>query len=54
MTIEEARDLLIQFNNWRRDDHIPNAYEMPDPKEIGKAIDLAISVLDGIMQGEKS
>lgn len=48
MTIEEARDLLIQFNNWRRDDHIPNAYEMPNPQKIGMAIDIAINVLSNM------
>lgn len=46
MTIEEARDLLVHYNAWRRDDHIPNSHSMPNPKEIGIAIDIAISVLD--------
>lgn len=46
MTIEEAKNILIQLNKWRRDDNIPNAYEMPDPKDIGIAIDIAIDVLE--------
>lgn len=45
MTAEEARDLLIWFNQWRRDNHIPNKYEMPNPKQIGIAIDVAIEAL---------
>lgn len=48
MTLEEARRLLVQYNYWRRDEHIPNAYEMPNPKEIGVAIDLAIDILGGL------
>ena len=49
MTIEEARDLLKRYNAWRRDDNVPNSYEMPDPKEIGIAIDVAISALDDLV-----
>lgn len=45
MTNEEARDILIQYNLWRRDNNFPNKYEMPDPKKIGIAIDIAINVL---------
>lgn len=49
MTAEEARDLLIWFNQWRRDDHVPNKYEMPNPKQIGIAIDVAIEALSNDM-----
>ena len=28
MTFEEARDILVLHNKWRRDDHVPNKYEM--------------------------
>lgn len=49
MTIEEARDLLKRYNTWRRDNNVPNSYEMPDPKEIGIAIDVAISALDDLV-----
>ena len=49
MTREEARDLLKWYNSWRRDDNVPNSYEMPDPKEIGIAIDVAISALDDLV-----
>lgn len=45
MTFTEARDLLDRFNKWRRDDNVPNSYEMPDPKQIGIAIDTAIEAL---------
>lgn len=46
MTIEEAKNILIQLNKWRRDNNIPNAYEMPDPKDIGIAIDVAITIME--------
>lgn len=49
MTVKEARDLLIWFNQWRRDDHVPNRYEMPNPKQIGIAIDVAIEALSSDM-----
>lgn len=48
MTNDEARELLIQLNQWRRDDHVPNSYEMPNPKDIGIAIDVAIDQLGKI------
>jgi len=41
MTIQQARDVLINYNNWRRGAEI----EQPDPKEIGKAIDLVTEFL---------
>lgn len=46
MTAREARDILIHHNVWRRDDHVPNQYEMVNPIELGIAIDVAIKVLD--------
>lgn len=49
MSLEEARDILIQFNLWRRDDHVPNAYEMPHPAEIGIAIDTAVDAIYDIL-----
>lgn len=49
MTRDEARDLLIWFNQWRRDDHVPNKYEMPNPKQIGIAIDVAIDALSQLI-----
>lgn len=33
--------VLLQANRWRRDQHVPSIYRMPDPKELGKAIDFA-------------
>lgn len=45
MDYRTALDLLIKFNLWRRDNNIPNQYEMPNPTDIGKAIDTAISAL---------
>lgn len=37
--------VLIQANRYRRDDHVPSAYRMPNPTELGKAIDYAIREL---------
>ena len=45
MSIKEAIEILTHYNLYRRDDNIPNAYEMPNPKEIGIAIDKAIEVM---------
>lgn len=53
MTYKEARDLLVQYNKWRRDDHVPNSYVMPNPTEIGKAIDAAIIALITLEKGAK-
>lgn len=35
------RAVLLQANRYRRDEHVPSIYRMPDPKELGKAIDFA-------------
>jgi hypothetical protein len=41
MTHDEALKILHTFQKWRRGANIP----MPDPKEIGQAIDVAIRVM---------
>ena len=33
--------VLLQANRYRRDDHVPSIYRMPNPKELGRAIDFA-------------
>ena len=33
--------VLLQANRYRRDDNVPAIYRMPDPKELGRAIDFA-------------
>lgn len=43
MTPQEAIEILKQFNAWRRDLNTPNSHDMPDPKEVGIAIDTALS-----------
>ena len=45
MSIKDAMKILIQHNKWRRDDHIPNKYDMVNPTELGKAIEVAINVM---------
>ena len=41
MTIKEAKELLVNHNIWRRDS--VGAYHMPDPKDVGIAIDTLVS-----------
>lgn len=33
--------VLLQANRYRRDQNVPSIYRMPDPKELGRAIDFA-------------
>jgi len=44
MTTQEAVEVLEQYNKWRRGAEI----EMPDPKRIGEAINVAINALKEI------
>ena len=41
MTIEQALEILIEHQEWRRGAEIP----MQEPRIIGEAIDMAIEVL---------
>lgn len=34
MTIKEAYEILTQYNLWRRNNHIPNKYDMPNPTQL--------------------
>ena len=34
--------VLLQANRYRSDKNVPAIYRMPDPKELGKAIDFAV------------
>ena len=43
--IERAVKVLEAHNKWRRDDNVPNSQPMVDPKELGKAIDLAVNYI---------
>ena len=40
--MERAVKVLEAHNKWRRDNNVPNSQPMVDPRELGKAIDLAI------------
>lgn len=42
MTIKQAIKILTRANKWRRGAEI----EMPDQKEFGEAIDVAISIME--------
>ena len=56
MSITRAIEILTQLNLWRRDNNVPNAQEMPDPKDVGLAIDKAIETMKcivGLGQGLK-
>ena len=46
MSMKDAMNILIKHNKWRRDNHVPNKYEMVNPTELGKAIEVAIDTLD--------
>lgn len=37
--------VLLQANRYRRDPHVPAIYRMPNPKELGEAIDFAIEYI---------
>ena len=37
--------VLLQANRYRRDDHVPAIYKMPNPTELGKAIDFAVKYI---------
>lgn len=45
MSLQDAMSILIRHNKWRRDNHVPNKYEMVDPTELGVAIEAAINTL---------
>jgi len=42
MTNQEAADILLQHNRWRRGAEIP----MSDPQKLSQAIDLAVKALN--------
>lgn len=45
MTKPQAHKILYQFQKWRKDDQWPSEIQMPDPKDISKAIDVALKTL---------
>lgn len=53
MDAEEARNILIHHNAWRRDDHVPNHHDMVDPAKLGIAIDVAIKILEEYIKKTK-
>jgi hypothetical protein len=48
MTIKQAIKILIRTNKWRRGAEI----EMPEPKEFGEAIDVAIAIMEAMLAKE--
>ena len=50
MSMKDAMSILIKHNKWRRDIHVHNKYEMVNPTELGKAIEVAIDTLDCMIQ----
>lgn len=52
MTFTEAKRILELHNLWRRDNHVPNKYEMVNPTELGIAIETAIEALMGCIGSE--
>lgn len=49
MSIQDAMSILIKHNKWRRDNHIPNKYEMVNPTELGIAIEVAIDAMSKLL-----
>lgn len=45
MDLKQALDKLKEYNTWRRGADIP----MPNPKEIGTAIDIAIQTCERVL-----
>lgn len=39
----KAVEILEKYNVWRRDDRLPPKIKMPDPVELGRAIDLVVN-----------
>jgi hypothetical protein len=37
--------VLVQSNRYRMDQNVPSIYRMPDPKELGKAIDFSVEYM---------
>lgn len=37
--------VLLQANRYRRDDNVPAIYRMPNPTELGKAIDFSVKYM---------
>ena len=37
--------VLIQANRYRRDQNVPSIYRMPNPTELGKAIDFSVKYM---------
>ena len=54
MTHGEARDILVYYNLWRKDDHVPNSYKQPDSSEVGQVIDVAINCLSERIEAGKT
>lgn len=50
MTPQQAIEILKQYNAWRRDENVPNSHEMPDPKEVGIAIDTAVDFISELIR----
>ena len=46
MNIKEATEILKTHNLWRRDNNVPNQYEMGDVTELGVAIDTIVKYLE--------
>ena len=45
MELKRAIEILEEHNRWQRDVNVPSNKQMVDPKQLGVAIDLVISVL---------
>lgn len=48
-SINKAIEILTHHNKWRRDNHVPNQYEMVNPTELGIAIDTAVNAMKTLL-----
>jgi len=46
MTKEKALRVLKEYQRWRRDSSVPPKWKLPDSKDIGRAIDYVIKILE--------
>lgn len=42
--------VLMLYQRWRRSDQPTGFYKMPDPKEVGKAVDFAVEYIKTFME----
>lgn len=44
MTLKQAIKIVEQYQRWRRDSNVPAKAKMPNPTEVGQAIDILLFI----------